>query len=1407
MTNILTSITELTLGMSAVIALLLVLLMWKGKTLKAKSRYIIWALVILRLAVPFSLGLMPSLFTLPALPVTEVTLPSAQDNSEGSTSADTAPQYSVALPTPGTENVLQQSPAVTDSVSTSPLIPDEGNVVQGNNSVIPNAPWEEKTPIGNVEVTPDTKVEADTTVQTPSAEQPVPDTEKAAVKIDVVAILFAVWLTGAVIYAAGSILSYAVYTRRVLKTSTPAESETMAIYESLCGKMNIKNRPRLLTSRVTDSPAAFGIFRKYIVLPELPLSLNSLELTLSHELTHVKRHDLILKLIAMAARSFHWFNPLVHYAARRCESECELSCDEAVLAGRDDEARTEYGETLVDILKFCRKRRGSLTTHFSPDKKAVKARLASILSGSGKKRGIVLVALCLALCIIAGAVIGFGFGTDVKVPAADTQTEETETDPGPDTESEPETDANETEPVPDTETVETDPAPEEVKSAFTVLPGSSENVALYENVTYYDAYTGSHILCVLLVAECDVKNFSVTKLTWSEELLVESEEIIHTIGGIKAGDAVMLNVDPVEIVGYTGISYEVDGEVFRAFPAMSGMEDGTPYLMDIDEYLSIDMIYPDVPKFEITVSEEYPISDALKALYGDKNVDPFLNMEEKAVTVYGLSTPVYLRFGDSFNLLSVAAFGNTLDLSETWSLNFTISPERLFLLVNDDAVFFTFNIHDFRVNTVAFTRNEATEFASENDGISTEFKLTDEGDTEYTRISMQFRKALTYNETAPLDYAKSRDDFYREVGKAYVKNGILVFDTPYLHETIDEAFDLDRIFAAYPLVYTGYSSVEEVLADNAMGTVTEDKLVMPDESYAGTWTLYSTYNYDYVKIDEITADSIKYRGYINKYYTFSGTAVLKDGEWVFGDGISTDYMGPDGITGRLQFTDDSVSIIYDSAVKYDDYYVRKPGHKDTFTLHISGHTLSDRIYACTTLQRLIGHYTLEFTTWDSSYVITPKVEICNGCNLSLDGKFTEYGTEDGWQYPVKVYRGEVDESLKETDPYIYSLEKRWATYVFDMGGGIHYSISLHCPSGATPYENEEEVLDSIAKGAVLTYTLSKPETNVTNTETVQIHENTYTWKDNGTASGTYDTDMGEEEYTLTYTADSDYKVSAVVAKVVGKFDAEELTLTAASGYAHVTGCTVVNEWGSDPAYPYVNPVTMLQSVIPNGMLTELEDRGAYDEIESLGRHYYFVIDLGTRDNEYLILSIKPTDIASVPEENDEKAVYNISRTAVITQWGDLSYDEEWIEANREIPDELPKFEAGEMKVYTAEEALEIHPHYVTEPPEYRAVYYWLPSSIQSYLVSREEAREWHVRYDLPNEALHSAPQEMTTVSFIKYFKIPKEEFIKACEATAERHQTLKNEYGYDITDEGYEIPNADVLYTFDNDIINDYYRR
>ena len=83
----------------------------------------------------------------------------------------------------------------------------------------------------------------------------------------------------------------------------------------------------------------------------------------------------------------------------------ELSCDESVLAGCDENARAAYGEVMLDIIRRCRRNRGALTTHFNPKKNAVKARFTNILYGSGKKRGLWLIVVCLVLCLIAGTIV------------------------------------------------------------------------------------------------------------------------------------------------------------------------------------------------------------------------------------------------------------------------------------------------------------------------------------------------------------------------------------------------------------------------------------------------------------------------------------------------------------------------------------------------------------------------------------------------------------------------------------------------------------------------------------------------------------------------------------------------------------------------------------------------------------------------------------------------------------------------------------------------------------------------------------------------------------------------------------------------------------------------------------------
>ena len=63
--------------------------------------------------------------------------------------------------------------------------------------------------------------------------------------------------------------------------------------------------------------------------------------------------------------------------------------------------------------------------------------------------------------------------------------------------------------------------------------------------------------------------------------------------------------------------------------------------------------------------------------------------------------------------------------------------------------------------------------------------------------------------------------------------------------------------------------------------------------------------------------------------------------------------------------------------------------------------------------------------------------------------------------------------------------------------------------------------------------------------------------------------------------------------------------------------------------------------------------------------------------------------------------------------------------------------------------------------------------------------------------------EMALVQFVKHFDIQKEVFK---EVVKKLWQDCVD-YGYDTSEERFELPNTDVIYTFDNEIINAYYRR
>jgi len=68
------------------------------------------------------------------------------------------------------------------------------------------------------------------------------------------------------------------------------------------------------------------------------------------------------------------------------------------------------------------------------------------------------------------------------------------------------------------------------------------------------------------------------------------------------------------------------------------------------------------------------------------------------------------------------------------------------------------------------------------------------------------------------------------------------------------------------------------------------------------------------------------------------------------------------------------------------------------------------------------------------------------------------------------------------------------------------------------------------------------------------------------------------------------------------------------------------------------------------------------------------------------------------------------------------------------------------------------------------------------------------------------PTEMHIVSFIKHFRMQKKRFLELLEKEAKAKARLA-EWGIDIDNEEHELPNVDIIYTFDKEIIDAYYRR
>ena len=305
MSELFTRIIEMSL-MGSVVILITILTRFILRKRSKSFIMILWAVVAIRLLVPFSIESAISVFNL--IPSNTQSITEQKETVEA-----VIPDVNYASgKTYAADNVVQ-----TNVVQTA----NENNAVQAAPEMKTQAEDQHVSVSDNKELAYAERIEETSVSQKRAVRFTMPDIRT---------VLGIVWLTGAT-----GILTYCSVRYINLKKRL---------------KDSKKIHDNVYISKKVRSPFVFGFFIPKIYLPEA-FENSEKEYILMHERTHIKYGDWITKIIGMVIVAVHWFNPLVWIAYALFEQDIEMRCDEVTISNLDSDLRQAYTLSLISYAK------------------------------------------------------------------------------------------------------------------------------------------------------------------------------------------------------------------------------------------------------------------------------------------------------------------------------------------------------------------------------------------------------------------------------------------------------------------------------------------------------------------------------------------------------------------------------------------------------------------------------------------------------------------------------------------------------------------------------------------------------------------------------------------------------------------------------------------------------------------------------------------------------------------------------------------------------------------------------------------------------------------------------------------------------------------------------------------------
>ena len=212
-----------------------------------------------------------------------------------------------------------------------------------------------------------------------------------------ISILSVIWLAGLLLCFGFFAVSY-IKCYREFRFSLPVENDILEAWKE---KHPLKRSLSIRQTETIAAPLSYGVIRPVLLMPKNTewKNIYQLRYVLEHEYVHIRRLDMLTKLIMIAAVCIHWFNPLVWVMYILFNRDLELSCDETVVRRFGMDIKSVYATALISMEE---KKSGLTPLCNSFSKNAIEERIRAIMKIKKTSKFAVIISAVLVICVTGG---------------------------------------------------------------------------------------------------------------------------------------------------------------------------------------------------------------------------------------------------------------------------------------------------------------------------------------------------------------------------------------------------------------------------------------------------------------------------------------------------------------------------------------------------------------------------------------------------------------------------------------------------------------------------------------------------------------------------------------------------------------------------------------------------------------------------------------------------------------------------------------------------------------------------------------------------------------------------------------------------------------------------------------------